>query len=366
MRNVWPYQFRKFEPLFATVSILSFLFLNLWMPITFNLYICSLNDVPPPPQAAATSTNGQDSGDVDSDVASTPDGPDATQNKQLTPSSSNSNQKTAPRGQLTTRGRRGSDADDALLSSLQDQGTHLLVMQQRLLDHLKPQGDQERLGFAEFVRSTLLSFNQDCWRRCQKDMLQLLMRYIDENETARRSQPISSASNPVPRPSSHAPAVTASAYLGASSASYGQASSQHMWQPPPSQWPSHVENPTSVWGSMEPRWMQQEFPQFNTSCSSQPRPSTAPPTSTTNSALPSVRLGSLTLLSDLDAVTPQSAYQASPAARAKAGGNSQIRRLSDQPLDTPPLQASTSDFELYLSIVDFPVVNVFKSCRASA
>ena len=117
---------------------------------------------------------------------------------------------------------------------------------------------------------------------------------------------------------------------------------------------------------MEPRWMQQEFPQFNTSCSSQPRPSTAPPTSTTNSALPSVRLGSLTLLSDLDAVTPQSAYQASPAARAKAGGNSQIRRLSDQPLDTPPLQASTSDFELYLNIVDFPAVNVFKSCRASA
>ena len=213
-------------------------------------------------------------------------------------------------------------------------------MQQQLLEHLKPKGDEERVGFVEFVRSTLLTLNHDCWRRCQKDMLQLLMRYIYENETARRSQPVSSATYAPPNP----PPPTASCYPGPSSASYGQAPSQHMWQPPPNQWPTHVEKPTSVWGSMEPRWLQQALPQLNTSCSSQPRPWTAPPAASTSTPESSLRLSGLSFLRDLDTDTLQ-AFDQSGSARASEGRESQIRRISDQPRNTPQHQATGSDSE---------------------
>ena len=128
----------------------------------------------------------------------------------------------------------------------------------------------------------------------------------------------------IPSPSSHAPAVAASAYLGESLVPYSQAPSQHNWQPPPSQWPSHVENPTSMRGSVEQRWMQQEFPQFNTSCSSQPCPSAAaakksPPIA---HSAPLRIWVVFSLLNDLDNVTLQSAYQLSPAVRATMGASS--------------------------------------------
>lgn len=278
------------------------------------------------PQATATSTTEQASGEVASGIPNTPDDPDAPEVRGPTPPSSYSSRTTAPRGQHSTRGRRGDEADDQLLASLQDQGTHLMTMQQQLLEHLKPQGDQERLGFVEFVRSTLLSLNHDCWRRCQKDMLHLLMRYVDENETARRSQPTSSATYAPPNPPPPAPA--ASCYPGPSSASYGQAPSQHMWQPPPNQWLTDDQNPTSVWGSMEPCWLQQECVQSNTSCSSQARPWTAPTAPSTSTPDSFLRLSGLRLLRDLDTDTLQVVDQ-SGSARASEGGESQSRRISD-------------------------------------
>ncbi|XP_034020470.1 uncharacterized protein LOC117505047 [Thalassophryne amazonica] len=234
----------------------------------------SIAQVPPP--AAATVSAAA----VGINESNTPDMNDPTA---PTPSSTNSSSTTTPHVQPAnlSHGRRGDEQDMRLLASLQDQVTQLMAMQQQLLQRMRPEGNRERLGFVEWVRSTLVSLEHDCWRRCQKDMIRMLMSYIDENDTIRRSA-CASAPSDAPAP----PASSAnSCYPGPSHAPDGQPPAQQMWQPQPHQWPAQIQNPTSVFGSMEASWMQQ-FPQMNfgsgSTSQSQPRSWSAPPTTSTS------------------------------------------------------------------------------------
>ena len=272
------------------------------------------------PEASCT-TGQDDQSSAASDVAlHVPRVDSPTDDRGPTPLSlkSRSSCKTASRGQ-----RR--EADDELLGSLQDQGAHLVTMQQQFLEHFKPEGDQERLGFVEFVKSTLMSLDQYCWRRCQKDMVQLLMWYIEENKTLRMSQSaLSTMTFATPKVPCVAPSVTGSFYPARGPvSSHGQSASPNMWQPPPSQWSTQVQNPTSVWGSMDARWAQQEYPQVNNLglCTSQP--------GGTSSAESSLHLSGLSFIRDMDTDNVQAVDHGA----------------SDKPLETPELWVAGKDAE---------------------
>ncbi|XP_013386501.1 uncharacterized protein LOC106155992 [Lingula anatina] len=271
--------------------------------------------------SASAAVNQAPSDDV-ADNPTDPDDPYASDARDPTPPSSYSGLNPPPRpprGQLSTRKKRRGEEDDQLLTSLQDQGTHLISMQQQLLEHLKPQGDQERLGFADFVRSTLMTFNHECWRRCQKDMTQLLWRYIDENDAASRLQRLPFASNPIhpiPTPATTPCYPAPPPALGLS----GQTATQTLWQHPPNQWQTNPENPTYVWGSAESRWPQQGLPQFHASCLPQKRPWTTPSVPSVCSTPPSLHLSCVSLPRDLDTENQQAAYQSNPAKANEGGG----------------------------------------------
>lgn len=184
-----------------------------------------------------------------------------------------------------------------------------MKLQQQLLQGITPTGDKERLGFTEWIRSTVLSLNHNLWRRCQRDMTDLLYRYIEMNDAAKESSDGSStASTAFPHPG-HA-ATGHAAPPNVNTEPYQPPPGQQMWQPPPHQWPAQVSNPTSVWGTMEPQWMQQQFPTMNYQSpapESQGRSSSAPatiPTSTHDVSADINFSGSSSLLRSLN--TPPS------------------------------------------------------------
>ncbi|KAM9328235.1 uncharacterized protein KZ484_019575 isoform 2-T4 [Pholidichthys leucotaenia] len=187
--------------------------------------------------------------------------PDAVVSHGETPVSATSRNTTAPIGQ-STQGKQ-TNQDGNVLASLEDRSAQIIALQQQLMEQLRPSGDQERLGFIEWVRSTLISLNHSLWRRCQRDMTDLLYRYIEENDAAKQSASgdgSSSASTapPPPPPTPTGPAGPPHMYPGPSSGYCQSAPSQRTCQPA-----AQVQNPTSAWGSVNQQWVQQHFPMAN-------------------------------------------------------------------------------------------------------
>ncbi|XP_078670805.1 uncharacterized protein LOC144910952 [Branchiostoma floridae x Branchiostoma belcheri] len=125
---------------------------------------------------------------------------------------------------------------------------HILLMQQQLMERLQPQGDQERLGFAEWVRATLVSLQHDVWRRAQRDIIDVLHRAIRESDAAQQpsdaSSPKLSTAPSTSTGSTVPPSLTANP--GTSFDRYNRLpSSQQMWQTPINQWTSQVQNSSS-------------------------------------------------------------------------------------------------------------------------
>lgn len=116
----------------------------------------------------------------------TADAGDAGFSRAETSASTSSSYATATRGQ-TSSVTRSTRQDEQLLGSLEKSNAHLMLMQQQLLDRLKPTGDQERLGFLEWVRSTIITLNHDVWRQCQKEITNVMYRCIEENDKTRQS-----------------------------------------------------------------------------------------------------------------------------------------------------------------------------------
>ena len=130
-------------------------------------------------------------------------------------------------------------------------GARLQIMdlQKQLLEGLnKPQPMQERDSFCDYLRSVMYRFTPAIWRRCQVEMLQVLQKYQELNDPQQQHTAYVVAD---PSPSS----------LQSYSQGNQPCSSSQMWQPPPSQWPSKVTNPTTVWNSQEATWVQQQCQQ---------------------------------------------------------------------------------------------------------
>ncbi|CAH1274741.1 Hypp5409 [Branchiostoma lanceolatum] len=150
-------------------------------------------------------------------------------------------------------------------------------MQQTLIDRLQPDGgDQERVGFLEWVRVTVVGLKHDVWRRTQREMVDVLSRALKENDASLSTRAESSSCISPSTPTGSAEYLPAD--KGAHYVQLPQ--SQQMWQPLPHMWPPQVQNPTSVWGSSNPEWVQQQFPNMGFQCGAspaQPQPFSAPP-----------------------------------------------------------------------------------------
>ena len=136
------------------------------------------------------------------------------------------------------------EQDDDILACIDNRSQQLINLQQQLLTRIKPEGDQERVAFADWVHSALVNMDHGIWRRCQKDISDIVYRYIRENDAARRPADVSPAAHGPSAVGPPAPPV----YQGpsASGMPHALAPQQQLWQPGPQHWPSTMQNPTSV------------------------------------------------------------------------------------------------------------------------
>lgn len=144
--------------------------------------------------------------------------------------------------------------EDPLISSLEERSDQVLSMQKQLLSHLRPSGDKERDTFIDWMRSAVHSLEHTVWRRCQRELSDVMYRVIAENDNLqarKQNQNQYMAAEVSPNQSSVNVRQTSPSFAHGPSAA---------WQPAPQFWPSSVQNPTSVWGSMDSSWVHQQYP----------------------------------------------------------------------------------------------------------
>ena len=128
-------------------------------------------------------------------------------------------------------------------------------LQQQLLDHLKkPQPTEERDCYADWLRSVFHSFDNSLFRRCQREISSVVVRYQDLNESPQEiitAVPASSSQSLQP--------TTDHVDNQQQGTSQPQQLCSMQWQSHPSTWPTNVHNPhVSVWGSQDVQWVQQQ------------------------------------------------------------------------------------------------------------
>ena len=174
-------------------------------------------------------------------------------------------------GKLASRGSRKSAEEDSLISSFEERSEQFLSIQKELLGQLRPNGDKERHTFIEWLRSVVHSLEQTMWRRCQRELSDVMYRIIAENDSLQARKQTQFQATEV-SPNQSAVNLTQSAPIcNRPSAS---------WQPGPYYWPSSAQNSPSVWRSMDPAWVQQQFPQTNTQRQTVQKSSTDQPLTT--------------------------------------------------------------------------------------
>ncbi|CAG2220759.1 unnamed protein product [Mytilus edulis] len=143
-----------------------------------------------------------------------------------------------------------SETEDVLLAGIEDRSNKMMVLQQQVLERLRPvSSDRERDAFVDWIRTVITELDHVVWRRCQQDISNTLYRYIAENDQTKRAQSIPT---PVIQPQLRQQMQP----LQAQSSSYSAP-----WQPPPSQWHAQPSSNVSVWQSQDANWVSQQFPQ---------------------------------------------------------------------------------------------------------
>ena len=154
--------------------------------------------------------------------------------------------------------------EDTLLKGLASRSKEMSEFQEKLLQRLRPQGNPERETFIEWVRSVVMELPHDAWRRCQKELNQLIYRYIEEGDRYKQQQ-----EKQVQVPLEH--------QAGTSQCFTGRRQPAECWQPPPQVWPQHPVGPQeSVWGSQDPAWVAHQFSDQQLPPGQPDRPQSAP------------------------------------------------------------------------------------------
>jgi len=103
--------------------------------------------------------------------------------------------------------------------------------------------------FADFMKEVTYTFPLAMWLRFQSEVSSLMQKYQYELHQESSMQTRQQQQNEFHRPCSPA------RIPGPGTQHYPSMG----WQPHPSQWPAQVNRPTSVWGSQEANWVQQQY-----------------------------------------------------------------------------------------------------------
>ena len=80
------------------------------------------------------------------------------------------------------RVKKAADAEDVILAGIEQRSQQMMLMQKEVLEKYKPGPDREREAFVDWVKSVILDLNHDIWRKCQREVSQILYKYIGEND----------------------------------------------------------------------------------------------------------------------------------------------------------------------------------------
>ncbi|VDH99431.1 Hypothetical predicted protein [Mytilus galloprovincialis] len=131
-----------------------------------------------------------------------------------------------------------SETEDVLLAGIEDRSNKMMVLQQQVLEILRPvSSDRERDAFVDWIRTVITEVDHVVWR------------YIAENDQTKRAQSI-------PTPAIQPQLRQQMQPLQAQSSSYSAP-----WQPPPSQWHAQPSSNVSVRQSQDANWVSQQSPQ---------------------------------------------------------------------------------------------------------
>ncbi|XP_013857716.1 uncharacterized protein LOC106513442 isoform X2 [Austrofundulus limnaeus] len=152
----------------------------------------SVDDTPP-----IEDDLGHDADEVDADPPATH--LESVKLQPVSPLSSTSS--TKPSTATCGRGVAADEEDETLLTSLCERPQHFLTMQQQqqqLHGLLRPEDERERDAFAEWLRSAMRNFEHSVWRRSQRELTDVMYRFIAENDALRikKQPPCSSSAGP--------------------------------------------------------------------------------------------------------------------------------------------------------------------------
>lgn len=115
-----------------------------------------------------------------------------------------------------------------------------IEVQNKLMQQIvRPSTDRMKEAFIEYIRECLYDMDPTIADDMQREIMRMALAYKDKDAELKSRH--HRTPNPMPGPS--APATS---------------SSSAAWQPPPHMWPSQVQNPVSVWNSMDSAWVSQQ------------------------------------------------------------------------------------------------------------
>lgn len=145
--------------------------------------------------------------------------------------------------------------EERLLSNIANRGEQSMAFQTKVLEMLAPQKTTERTAYANWTKEVMVNLHPSLWLKFRRECTNLLYTYQEKSEEL--LHPVASEQVfPVPQLQYSAQQQQCQAFPGTSS---GTASTSAMWQPPPQQWPTTVQQNTSVWGSQNPVWVQAQM-----------------------------------------------------------------------------------------------------------
>ena len=161
--------------------------------------------------------------------------------------------------------RVSSSEEDRILSSIDARGQQSMLIQEKMLDMIKPQNVTERTAYADWAKSVMVDLHQSLWRRFQMEHSQLLERSDEVKTQSAGHQSSSGGMAPAQQYQEAPPAATSQQGQQYQTNQYQQyqapSSSSSIWQPHPQYWPTNVQQGTSVWGSQSQEWVQAQMQQ---------------------------------------------------------------------------------------------------------
>lgn len=132
--------------------------------------------------------------------------------------------------------------EERLLSNIANRDKQSMAFQTKVLEMLAPTKTTERTAYADWTKEVMVNLHPSLWIKFQRECTNLLHTYQEKSEEFLHPVAIQHAFF-VSQLQYSAQQQQCQAFPRTSS---GTASTSAMWQPPPQQWPTTVQQNTSV------------------------------------------------------------------------------------------------------------------------